>query len=169
MRRTIQYLFYLTLLLPLLLISNLSLSQAATAANEFLDMDIAALMQAQITSVSRQTQSMADAATEIFVITQKDLHDTGSELQPCIRLRWQPYEHHTLWATVSRAVRTPSRDKDSAVVTLKVIPLPPPFPGLPFNATGNNPLQAEELIAYEAGYRYYSSSNFSADLGIVNK
>lgn len=34
---------------------------------------------------------------------------TGFEVQPSARLLWTPSERHTLWAAVSRAVRTPSR------------------------------------------------------------
>jgi iron complex outermembrane receptor protein len=91
---------------------------------------------------------------------------TGSELQPSARLRWQLLDHHTLWAAVSRAVRTPSRVEDSAEITLGVIPLPPPLPGYPIKIQGNSHLKAEKLIAYEAGYRYYPSLLFSTDITI---
>jgi iron complex outermembrane receptor protein len=41
---------------------------------------------------------------------------TGFEYQPTARLLWTPYDKHSAWAAVSRAVRTPSRyDEDSEI------------------------------------------------------
>lgn len=91
---------------------------------------------------------------------------TGNEFQPSARLRWQPREHHTLWAAVSRAVRTPSRVEDSAEITLAVIPLPPPLPSYPLKIQGNNHLKAEKMIAWEAGYRFYPSPRVSTDITV---
>ncbi len=40
-------------------------------------------------------------------------HSTGFEIQPNIRMLWNINEKHSMWAAVSRAVRTPSRiDQD---------------------------------------------------------
>lgn len=63
---------------------------------------------------------------------------TGAELLPNLRLAWRPSENATLWAAVSRAVRTPSRIERDLV-----------FPGVVVNGTFDN----EELVAFEAGYR----------------
>ena len=68
---------------------------------------------------------------------------SGFEAQPSARLAWMPAEGHTLWAAVSRAVRSPSRiDTDFEV------------PGNPpFQLVGDKNFQSETVLAYEAGYR----------------
>lgn len=84
---------------------------------------------------------------------------SGTELQPNIRALWQPADAHTLWAAVSRAVRTPSRIDEDAVAVA-------PLAGLPFQArlVGSDAYDAEELIAYEAGYRVQPAVSVSVDL-----
>jgi len=69
---------------------------------------------------------------------------TDFEFQPTARLIWTPTERQTLWAAVSRAVRTPSRIDEHLFV-----PGTPPFSVF---AGGSN-FVSEELLAYEAGYR----------------
>jgi iron complex outermembrane receptor protein len=81
---------------------------------------------------------------------------TGFELQPSARLAWMK-KTNTLWAAVSRAVRTPSRfDVDFYVPTT----LQPP--NVPSVAGGPN-FVSEKLIAYEVGYRFQPNavSSFS--------
>jgi iron complex outermembrane recepter protein len=47
---------------------------------------------------------------------QRDAY-TGLELQPSVRLAWTSSARHTLWTSISRAVRTPSRlDRDLIVL-----------------------------------------------------
>ena len=73
-----------------------------------------------------------------------EMHEfTGLEVQPGARLAWTPHEHHTVWASVARAVRTPSR-ADEALFA----PAAAPFFSLP-----NSALPSERLTAYELGYR----------------
>jgi iron complex outermembrane receptor protein len=68
---------------------------------------------------------------------------TGVEYQPSGRLAWTPTAQQTLWAAVSRAVRTPSRiDRDF------FLSLTPTFP---FIAGGD--FQSETVLAYELGWR----------------
>jgi len=66
-------------------------------------------------------------------------------LEPSARLQWNVTTNQTLWAAVSRAVRTPSRvDRD----------LSEPGPGAPLVLLQGNPnFQSETVIAYELGYR----------------
>ena len=81
---------------------------------------------------------------------------TGFEAQPNARMVWTPHEKHSFWASVSRAVRTPSRGEhdleryESARIFGETI-------GLPFDAlvatVGNENFLSEELLAYEIGYR----------------
>jgi len=91
-------------------------------------------------------------------------HDpyTGFEYQPQIRAVWTPYKQHTLWAAVSRAVRTPDRlDEDILDRDMQINPSPPPPEFLLF--TGNPAVKSEVLIAYELGYRYEWRQKFSVD------
>ncbi|HKT61785.1 MAG TPA: TonB-dependent receptor, partial [Gemmatimonadales bacterium] len=68
---------------------------------------------------------------------------TGFEIQPSARLAWTPTDRETLWAAVSRAVRTPSRiDRDFVAF---VAPFGPVLVGGDF--------QSETVIAYELGWR----------------
>lgn len=93
---------------------------------------------------------------------------TGFEGQPNLRLLWTPSDHHALWGAVSRAVRIPSRAEDDATVTTFVRQSPSPFAGLPIVARvlGNPKFAAEELLAYEIGYRYLPTPRFSVDLAL---
>lgn len=79
---------------------------------------------------------------------------TGFEVQPNGRVAWTPSERHTLWGSVSRAVRTPSRAERSASFfvdppsALAGLPLPTVIP-----IFGNPEFGSEDLMAYEIGYR----------------
>jgi len=93
---------------------------------------------------------------------------TGLEIQPSGRLLWTPHERHSVWAAVSRAVRTPSRaEVESRIVNSILRPgAPPGF--LPFPAVvtvvGNQDFQSEVLMAYELGYRVQAHERLSLDL-----
>ena len=88
---------------------------------------------------------------------------TGFEAQPSARLAYYPSERQTLWAAVSRAVRTPSRlDSDlvlSATVAIPEIPVP-----VVIEVRGDEDFDSEELIAWEAGYRIEISETLFLDL-----
>lgn len=74
---------------------------------------------------------------------------SGFEVQPNARLRWTPSAQHSLWASVSRAVRTPSRgEQDLKSYTILTVP-----PGISANYVGNKSFKSEELLSYEIGYR----------------
>jgi len=79
----------------------------------------------------------------------KLLHNiyTGFEWQPSARLTWLPGNQQTVWAAVSRAVRTPSRiDVDYHIPTY-------PVPPTTQNVGGGPNFVSEKLLAYELGYR----------------
>jgi len=84
----------------------------------------------------------------------KILHNvyTGLEFQPSARAAFAVRKNHTLWAAVSRAVRTPSRfDRDYFLPAYSV---PPPNPSV---AGGPN-FESENLAAFEMGYRIQPNS-----------
>lgn len=77
---------------------------------------------------------------------------TGFEAQPSIRFLWTPHRKHTLWAAVSRAVRTPSRINDDVRFNIAAFPTETGLPAL-VTLFGSRQSHAEELLAYELGYR----------------
>lgn len=92
---------------------------------------------------------------------------TGWEIQPTMRLAWHLKEKHRLWGAVSRAVRTPNRLEDDAILQSGAFAPntdanPNPIPVLAY-VVGNKDFQSEVLMAYELGYRY-SEGGFSADV-----
>lgn len=79
------------------------------------------------------------------------------EWQPNLRLSWQRQEYETLWAAVGRAVRTPSISNEGGLITLNVTPSNTLAPGAPpavQQIIGNPELEAEELTAWEFGWRH---------------
>ncbi|MBU0859189.1 MAG: TonB-dependent receptor, partial [Alphaproteobacteria bacterium] len=82
---------------------------------------------------------------------------SGVEIQPTARLQWQPDESQTLWAAVSRAVRTATPLETNVMSTLGA------GPGLQAALVGNPDFESEELIAYEVGYRRQITPALSVD------
>lgn len=85
---------------------------------------------------------------------------TGFEIQPTARLLWTPHEKHSVWAAVSRAVRTPSRFEHT--ISAAFVPIPAPFSYS--QIIGNPNYSSEELVAYELGYRVQPLRSVSFDL-----
>jgi len=90
---------------------------------------------------------------------------TGHEIQPSGRLLWKATDKQTLWAAVSRAVRTPSQFEENGQLTMAVVPVSPPYT-VKLTLNGNEQYDSEELIAYELGYRWLALSNLSFDLAL---
>jgi iron complex outermembrane receptor protein len=93
---------------------------------------------------------------------------TGLEWQPNGRILWTPDPEHTVWAAVSRAVRTPAIVERQGVVNFVVAPPAPPAVPLPVlvQATRNPRVQSEKLLAYELGYRTRPVPRLSLDLAL---
>lgn len=93
---------------------------------------------------------------------------TGLEVQPSARLRWLPAAGQTFWASVSRAVRTPSLAENSLAVIVPVAPPSPATGGLPvvLQANGSPDFDSETLIAYELGYRWQVSPRLGLDAAL---
>jgi len=91
-----------------------------------------------------------------FTLGSKLEHNdySGFEVQPSGRLAWTPDNWQTLWAAVSRAVRSPSRvDRDL------FLPATPPFV-----VAGGSDFDSEKLVAYELGYRVRPLENLTVSL-----
>jgi len=106
---------------------------------------------------------------------------TGYEVQPNARLFWAPHTDHKLWASVGRAVRTPSRAENGAnllndmglrtftrEITLPdgtTIPMEIIAP-VAITVKGNRDYESEELLAYELGYRFVPANTLSLDMAV---
>ena len=86
---------------------------------------------------------------------------TGFEVQPSARISWTPERSQTFWASVSRAVRTPSIAEND----VRLNPAPPvPLPPGTLTIFGNREFLSEDLIAYEVGYRCQPFKQFTFDV-----
>lgn len=92
---------------------------------------------------------------------------TGWETEPGIRLAWTPDDRQTFWASVARAVRTPSEIENDGRVNLGAVP---PGPGRPFptlvTLVGSTGFQAEKLTAVELGYRVQPHHRLALDAAV---
>ena len=86
-----------------------------------------------------------------LTIGSKFLHNSysGFELEPGARVLWTPSQQQTVWAAVTRAVRTPSRVEEDLQLTAMAAPNPLTF----YRIVGDRGFSSENLIGYEAGYR----------------
>ena len=83
---------------------------------------------------------------------------SGFEFQPNARLQWHPNQEQTLWASVSRAVRTPTPIEEDVTSTVVVIP------NIRAAIVPNDDFKSEELTAFELGYRHQLTAHLSLDL-----
>ncbi|MBN1845706.1 MAG: TonB-dependent receptor [Sedimentisphaerales bacterium] len=94
---------------------------------------------------------------------------TGFEIQPSARLWWTPNPRQTIWTSVSRPVRTPSRAESDGDLTLAYVDVGLVSGGGPLGVywpvklQGNSDVESEELTAYELGYRVQLTNELSLD------
>lgn len=93
---------------------------------------------------------------------------TGFEFEPNVRVLGTLTKQQSVWAAVSRAVRTPALTEEGlqlneAIVPPGTAPLNSPLPVV--EAIFGSPLfGSEDLLAYEVGYRVQATSAFSLDV-----
>ncbi len=105
----------------------------------------------------QDTISLVPETLFLIVGSKFEYNDfTGFELQPTGRLSWTPDDRQTLWAAISRPVRTPSRLADGVVRTIDFF--------LPSLLSGNSDLDATNLTAYEWGYRTNVTDAITLDM-----
>ena len=93
---------------------------------------------------------------------------TGFEVEPNVRFVGILSKTQSVWAAISRAVRTPALTEEGLRLNEAVIPPSTP----PFNSPlpaveailGSSQFKSEDLLAYEVGYRVQATSTFSADI-----
>ena len=101
--------------------------------------------------------------------TRLDHNDfTGLEVQPNARLIWTPNASNSVWMSVSRAVRIPSRGENDVTAVAGQLQGLSGFPvfanSILATIQGSSNFNSEKLIAYEVGYRHQISPQASIDL-----
>ena len=86
----------------------------------------------------------------------------GFEIQPNVRLLWTPNRRYTGWASIARAVGSPSRADHDIRIQFAAFPKD----GLTkvLAIFGDRDFQAENVLAYELGYRLGSAKGLSIDV-----
>ncbi len=89
---------------------------------------------------------------------------TGFEFQPSAKFTLFPSRNQTVWASVSRVVRTPTRGEESIRINN-----PPQGNNADNPQVGDKGYGAEKVLAYELGYRIKPTRNSLIDVaGFVN-
>lgn len=91
---------------------------------------------------------------------------TDLEVQPSARLLWTPDSQHSVWGSVSRAVRTPNFGDTRLRINYAVFDADGPGPRLPtvLSVLPNDDLVSETVVAYELGYRSRPHRSFFVDV-----
>ena len=108
--------------------------------------------------------TLIDDTLKLIIGTKYENNDySGSELMPNARLLWTPDDRNTVWASVARAVKTPTRAQHDInelfLSRITTVPLPTFLV-----AKGDRDTRSEDLTAYEIGYRFNPFENVSIDI-----
>ncbi|MGE0704682.1 MAG: TonB-dependent receptor plug domain-containing protein [Vicinamibacterales bacterium] len=87
-------------------------------------------------------------------------NDSGFEIQPSARLLWRSNARESVWTSVARAVRTPSRIDSDLRLTGFGGGDPPAY----VLVTGSRDFESEELLGIEVGYRRLMGSQLYLDV-----
>lgn len=98
----------------------------------------------------------------VTVGTKAEHNDfSGFELQPSIRAAWDFAPGHTLWGAISRAARIPTRLERDIFIDAS-----DPAGATVARLIGSDEFGAEELTAYELGYRWSASPALNLDVAL---
>ncbi len=86
---------------------------------------------------------------------------TGFEVQPSTRVLWVPQPRYAVWASVARAVRTPSRAEHDIRLNRH-----DPESGALVSIFGQDGFRSEDMIAYELGYRMQPEDHVRFDFSL---
>jgi iron complex outermembrane recepter protein len=84
---------------------------------------------------------------------------SGFEVQPNLQALWTPSARQSVWAAVSRAVRTPSRVEHDLTLTSLIDPRTLTFVRL----TGDTQFRPEKIVTVQVGHRAQVGSRLSLD------
>ena len=107
----------------------------------------------------------SDSAFGLSVGAKVEHNDfTGLEIQPSLAANWSLSGHTFLWASVSRAVKTPDRGETETEIDAAYFPTQP-LPTL-VEVLPNPNLNSEDLIAYQVGIRGTVGDHASYDIAV---
>lgn len=109
--------------------------------------------------VQNEFEMMQDQVWLTTGIKLEENDYTGFEYQPTGRIYWKCNDKHSFWGSISRAIRTPSRAEEDAIIYNGISFSEEGVPVYP-RLTGDSQASSEELLAYELGHRW----NFSESL-----
>lgn len=152
---------------------NYRLSKDETTGDFVISLDPASRTQHLLSAFAQDEIRLV--GDELFMtvgtkLENNSFSNNSLEWEPNIRLSWNASDTQTLWGSVARAVRVPSRIEQSATINGAV--LPPGAPGnsfpVPFVLTivGDPDMDTEEVIAYELGYRQQFSESTHVDVAV---
>jgi iron complex outermembrane receptor protein len=121
----------------------------------------------QLNAFVQNTTKLVDDKLFVMVGNKFTYHSfVGTYSQPNARIWWTPDEDQTLWASVSRPVRIPSRFEEDGLLILGYADIGALTAGkpngtiVPLSVSGNEAMRPEELVAYELGHRVQLGSRW---------
>ena len=137
------------------------------------------ISESMLFALNRQDWRIASVfANDEYVLVPDQLHVSGgirldhdnwsgTQVQPNVRLAWTPETDTTLWSSLARAARTPSRAELDIPISLGATPAIPPL--VPATQTLREPpppdsLKAEKVTTFETGFRQRVTAQLSVDL-----
>lgn len=116
----------------------------------------------QLFSAFVQDQIVWRDRVRVTLGTKAEHNDfSGFELQPSVRAAWEITPKHTVWAAVSRAARIPTRLERDVFIDAS-----DPAGNPILRLLGNDDFDAEELVAYEVGFRWRATDRLFIDLAL---
>ncbi len=113
-------------------------------------------------------EALPDALNLIAGVKLEYNDFTGFEYQPGVKLLWKPSESQTVWASVSRAIRTADRSEHDINLALAQ-PFPVLFPGLFAYLRPAPDTESEKLQSLDVGHRWQLNEHFSWDVALFSK
>ena len=89
---------------------------------------------------------------------------SGFNAQPSARLAWTPTDRDTVWAAVTRAIRTASRIEDGFSFSFLAAPAVPLY----LRLIGDGGFTEENMMGYETGIRHSITNHGSLDLSLFH-
>ena len=141
------------------------LSNGETAGVPSVVFEPAAKTDDLVTAFVQDSIDVVPGRLRVVLGTKIERNDyTGIELQPSARVLWRADPRHSLWAAVTRAVRTPSRVERDLSLTVALSPGTPAFA----RVIGSDRFTTERALAFEAGYRAQPSERLVVDLAVFH-
>lgn len=127
----------------------------------------------QLNAFLQNTTELVEGKLYAMVGSKFTEHEfVGFQVQPNARIWWTPSPTQTLWAAVSRPIRTPSRFEEDGTLVLSYADIGALTGGapngviIPLSVTGNDALRAEQLVAWELGHRWQPSPRWLLETSV---